>query len=101
MNIQDILKQAQDVQERVAKIKADLEHQELEASAGGGMVTVKVNGAQVVTSVKIDPLVVDKDDIQMLQDLVKAATNEALKQSKESFKNELTKITGGIPIPGL
>jgi nucleoid-associated protein EbfC len=82
------------MQEEVAKRKVD-------ATAGGGMVTVEANGKQELTAVKIDPEVVNKDDVQMLEDLVLAAANEALRKSRELVQQELGKLTGGLKIPGL
>jgi DNA-binding YbaB/EbfC family protein len=82
------------MQEEVAKKKVD-------ATAGGGMVTVEVNGKQELTAIKIDPEVVNKEDVQMLEDLVLAAANEALRKSRELVQQELGKLTGGLKIPGL
>jgi DNA-binding YbaB/EbfC family protein len=82
------------MQEEVAKKK-------VEATAGGGMVTVEANGKQELTAIKIDPEVVSKDDVQMLEDLVLAACNEALRKSRELVQQELGKLTGGLKIPGL
>ena len=94
MNIQQMMKQAQQMQERLQKQMADLK---VEATAGGGMVTVVVNGAKQVQSVKIDPEVVSKDDVEMLQDLSVAAINDAHRKADE----ELAKSMGGLKIPGL
>ena len=93
MNIQQMMKQAQQMQERLAKQMADMK---VEASAGGGMVTVVVNGAKQIQSLKIDPEVVSKDDVEMLQDLVLAATNEALRSAQELASAKLGGITGGL-----
>jgi DNA-binding YbaB/EbfC family protein len=82
------------MQEEVAKRK-------VEATAGGGMVTVEANGKQEIVSIKIDPEVVSRDDVQMLEDLVLAACNEALRKSRELVQQELGKLTGGLKIPGL
>jgi DNA-binding YbaB/EbfC family protein len=82
------------MQEEVAKRK-------VEATAGGGMVTVEANGKQEIVAIKIDPEVVSKDDVQMLEDLVLAACNEALRKSRELVQQELGKLTGGLKIPGL
>ena len=100
-NIGDLLGQFQEMQGKMSEIQSELEGKEVEASAGGGMVTVRVNGAFKVLSVKIDPTVVSSNDLEMLQDLVAAATNEALRKAKDMMKEEMTSITGGIPIPGL
>ena len=82
------------LQEEVGKKK-------VEATAGGGMVTVEANGKQEIVSIKIDPEVVNKDDVQMLEDLILAASNEALRKSRELVQQEMGKITGGLKIPGL
>jgi nucleoid-associated protein EbfC len=100
-NMQEMFKQAQKLQQEMQKVQEEAEGKEVEASAGGGMVTVKASGAGLVTSIKIDKTVVDKDDIVMLEDLVRAATNQALRKSKELMREEMKKLTGGIPIPGL
>jgi DNA-binding YbaB/EbfC family protein len=98
MNPQQLMKQAQQMQERMQKQMAELK---VEATAGGGMVTVEANGKQEITAIKIDPEVVSKDDVQMLEDLVLAACNEALRKSRELVQQELGKLTGGLKIPGL
>jgi DNA-binding YbaB/EbfC family protein len=84
----------QELQEQVAQKK-------VQATAGGGMVTVEVNGRQEVLAIKIDPEVINRDDPQMLEDLVLAACNEALRKSRELVQQELGKLTGGLKIPGL
>ena len=89
------------LQENVTKAKADLDQREIEASSGGGMVHVKMTGAQVITSLKINPTAVNPADVEMLEDLVRAAVNEALKKSRDMMKEEMSKFTGGLPIPGL
>ena len=71
------------------------------ASAGGGMVTVRVNGDQEILAVSIEPAAVDPEDVEMLQDLIAAATNEALKKAKEAMQGEMAQLTGGLKIPGL
>ncbi len=96
----DLFEQVRKMQENVVQTQSELEHREVEASSGGGVVTVKVNGSQIVTSLKIDKTVVNPDDIEMLQDLVQAAVNEAVRKSKDLMKQELMKLTGGLPIPG-
>lgn len=82
-------------------MQAELEQREIEASAGGGAVTVKVNGKQELISIKISPEAVDPDDVEMLEDLVVAAVNEGIRQSQEMVSSEMSKITGGLNIPGL
>ena len=100
-NIGDLLGQFQELQGKMSEAQSELESREVEASAGGGMVSVRVNGAFKVLSVKIEPAVVDAKDVEMLQDLVAAATNEALRKAKDMMKEQMTSLTGGIPIPGL
>lgn len=95
-----ILQKAQEMQQKVAEMQRDVEKVEVEASAGGGMVKVRANGAQKIVSVTIDAEVVNKDEVEMLQDLIQAATNEAIRKSKDLLQDEMKKLTGGIPIPG-
>jgi hypothetical protein len=101
MNIQNMMKQAQKLQEQMARVQEELGERTVEASSGGGMVTVVANGKQEVVSLQIAPEVVDPQDIAMLQDLIAAAVNEALRASRQLMQEELTKITGGIRIPGI
>ena len=101
MGMNDLMRQAQMMQRKMAKMQEDLKTRELEASAGGGMVTVRVNGDQEVLKITIDPAAVDPQDVEMLQDLVLAATNEALKKAKDMVQGEMSSITGGMKIPGL
>jgi len=96
-----MIKQAKQVQEQIVKLQEELKLREIETSAGGGAVTVKVNGKQELISIKIKPEVVDPDDIEMLEDLVLAAVNEGIRQSQEMVSSEMAKITGGFNIPGL
>ena len=98
MNIQQMMKQAQEMQER---LKQQMAGMRIEATAGGGMVTVEANGKQEILAIKIDPEVINRDDAQMLEDLVLAACNEALRKSREMVQQELSKLTGGLKIPGL
>ena len=97
----NIMKEAQKLQAQMAAMQEEVAKKKVEATAGGGMVTVEANGKQEITSVKIDPEVVSKDDVQMLEDLVLAACNEALRKSRELVQQELGKLTGGLKIPGL
>jgi len=101
MNIAQIMKQAQKMHEQMARIQEELANKTVEASAGGGMVTVIANGRQEVLSVKISPEVINPQDSGMLEDLVAAAVNEALRLSRELLQEEMTKLTGGLRIPGL
>lgn len=97
----NIMKQAQMMQQKMARVQQDLESREVEASAGGGMVTAVVNGKQRIVSLKIEKSVVDPEDVEMLQDLIAAAVNEAVKKSQDMMQEEMSKITGGFNIPGL
>jgi hypothetical protein len=99
--IGNIMKQAQQMQRRMAEMQEELENKQVEASAGGGMVTAVVNGKQQLLELKIEPTAVDPEDVEMLQDLVTAAVNEAIKQSQQMAQDEMSKITGGMNIPGL
>lgn len=100
-NLGNIMKQAQAMQERLAKVQAEVATKTVQASSGGGMVTVTVNGGMEIVSVKIDPEVVKASDAEMLQDLVVAATNEALRKAREMVAEEMKGVTGGLQIPGL
>ena len=100
-NMNNILKQAQKMQENMQKMQEELEAKEVEASVGGGAVTVKVNGKKEVLDITIKPEVVDPDDIEMLQDLVISAVNEALRKVDDMQSSQMGKLTGGMNIPGL
>jgi DNA-binding YbaB/EbfC family protein len=100
-DIGNLMKKAQQLQEKMAKMQEELSDRTVEASAGGGMVTVVANGKQEIVSIKIDPEVVDSDDVEMLEDLVLASVNEALDQAKEMAGAEMNKLTGGVKIPGM
>ena len=100
-DMQKQMQQLQQMQEQMASVQAELEKKELEASAGGGAVTVKVNGKKEIVAINMKPEVVDPEDIEMLQDLIIAAANEALRQMEEISDKEIGKITGGLSIPGL
>ena len=95
-NLNQILKQAQQMQAEMAKAQEQLKDEVVEASAGGGMVSVKVTGDLEVREVKIDPGAVDPDDVEMLQDLVLAATNEALRSAQELAASKMGAATGGL-----
>ena len=99
--IGNIMKQAQQMQRRMAELQEELEKKHVEASAGGGMVTAVVSGKQQLLELKIDPTAVDPDYVEMLQDLVTAAVNEAIKKSQQMAQDEMGQITGGMNIPGL
>jgi DNA-binding YbaB/EbfC family protein len=95
------MKEAQKLQAQMAAMQEEVAKKKVDATAGGGMVTVEANGKQELTAIKIDPEVVNKDDVQMLEDLVLAAANEALRKSRDLVQQELGKLTGGLKIPGL
>jgi len=98
MDIQKMMKQAQEMQER---LKQQMDSLKVEATAGGGMVTVVVNGHKHLLSIKIDPEVVSKDDVGMLQDLIAAAVNDAHRRVDEAMKKQMGGMLGGMGIPGL
>ena len=98
MNIQKMMKQAQQMQEQMQRQMADTR---IEATAGGGMVTVTVNGLKQVLGLKIDPEVVSKDDVEMLQDLILAAINDATRKADEAMSSQLGGMMGGLKLPGM
>ncbi len=100
-NMANLFKKAQQLQEKMAKLQEELSEKTVETSAGGGMVTVVANGKQEIVSIKIDPEIVGENDIEMLEDLVLAAVNEALSQAKELVNEEMNRLTGGIKLPGI
>ena len=100
-NMQQLARQAQKLQQQMAKMQEEIEAKEFEASAGGGMATAKVNGKKELVSIEIKPEAVDPDDVEMLQDLVVAAVNEALRQAGDAMEQGMGKMTGGMGIPGL
>lgn len=96
-----MMKKIQDMQNEMARIQEEVENSEFSASAGGGAVEVTVNGKHEVLDVKIQPDVVDPEDVEMLEDLLIAAVNEAMRKADETAEREMGKITGGMNIPGL
>ena len=100
-NMQQLARQAQKLQQQMAEAQTALDAREFEASAGGGMVNVKVNGKKELLALTIKPEAVDPEDVEMLQDLVMAAVNEALRQAAETIEREMGKMTGGLNMPGL
>ena len=98
MNIQQMMKQAQQMQDRMQKQMAEMR---IEATAGGGMVTVVMNGSKQVLSLKIDPEAVSKDDVEMLQDLILAAINDGARKADEAMSQQMSGMMGGMKIPGL
>ncbi len=97
----NLLKQAQEMHTKIAQLREEMAGKTVEASSGGGMVNIVMNGKQEVLSIRIDPEVVNREEIDMLQDLIAAAMNEAIRKSHEMMTEEMKKITGGLSIPGL
>lgn len=100
-NMQGMLKQAQKMQEDMAALQEDLDSREYEVKAGGGAVSVKINGKLEVQSIDVSPEIVDPDDIETLTDVLVAAVNEAIKKVNETNSSEMGKITGGFNVPGM
>lgn len=96
-----MMKQAQQMQAKMADVQAELAEEVVSASAGGGMVRVEITGAQELRSITIDPAAVDPDDVEMLQDMVQAAANEALRMAQELATNKMSAVTGSQGLPGL
>jgi hypothetical protein len=96
-----MMKQAQKLQARMLKMQEELAQRTVESAVGGGMITVVANGKQQVVSIRIEKEVVNPDDVEMLQDLVLAAVNDALHKSQEMVASEMGKLTGGLNLPGL
>lgn len=99
--IGDLMKHAQKMQQEMGKIQEESKKKTVEATAGGGMVTVTANGAMEIISINIERDVVNPDDIEMLQDLISAAVNEALRRAQQMVSDDMSKISGGMNIPGL
>lgn len=100
-NMGNMMKQVQKMQKDMAKLQGELELKEVEVTAGGGAIKVKANGKKELVAIEIDKDVVDPDDVEMLQDLVLAACNEALRNAEKMVSDEMQKITGGMNLPGL
>lgn len=100
-NIGKLMKQAQQMQAKMQQLQEELAKKEVEGTSGGGMVKVKMNGQQEVLSVNIEPEVFDDGDKEMLEDLIVAAVNEARRQVTDMTQEEMSKITGGMPMPGM
>lgn len=101
MNMNNLMKQAQQMQAKMAMLQNELADREVEASSGGGMVKVKVNGKQQLLSITINKECVDPNDVASLEELVFTAVNQAMKQSQEMVQQAMSKITGGMNIPGM
>ena len=100
-NMSGMMKQAQKLQKKMLKMQEELATKTVEATAGGGMVKEIANGSQKIESITLEPEVVDPEDIEMLQDLIIAATNDALNKSQEMVSAQMSKLTGGMNIPGM
>ena len=96
-----LMKQAQQMQTKMATLQKELEARELEVSSGGGMVKVKITGKQEILEVKLDPECVDPNDIEMLEELIKTGVNQAVKESQDMVSKAMSKVTGGLKVPGL
>jgi len=97
----NMMKQAQKLQSKMLKLQGELAEKTVETTSGGGMVKVVANGRQQIVSIQIEEEVIDPDDVEMLQDLILAAINDALAKSQEMVSGEMSKLTGGINIPGM
>lgn len=100
-NMNNLLKQAQQMQQKMSTLQKELEAREIETSSGGGMIKIKINGKQEIMGITINKECVDPADVEMLEELVKTAVNQAVKESQDMVSNAMSKITGGINIPGL
>ena len=99
--MQNLMKQAQQMQQKMATLQKELEAREIETSSGGGMIKIKITGKQQITDISINKECVDPNDIASLEDLVKTAVNQAVKESQDMVSGAMSKITGGINIPGM
>lgn len=97
----DLMKQAQKIKAKMEELQQEMAQRTVEASAGGGMVKVVMNGRQEIIRLEIDPEVVDPQEVEMLEDLIMAAVNEGIRRSQQLWSEELQKLTGGFPIPGI
>ncbi|OHB76176.1 MAG: nucleoid-associated protein, YbaB/EbfC family [Planctomycetes bacterium RBG_16_59_8] len=101
LDMQKLMKQAQDIQKKAAEMQESLKEIVVETTSGGGMVTVKISGAEEIVDIKIDKQVIDPEDKAMLEELIIAAVNEAIKKAKKVAEKEMAKVTGGIKLPGM
>jgi nucleoid-associated protein EbfC len=99
--LQNLMKQAQQMQQKMSTLQKELEQRELETSSGGGMIKIKINGKQQIISLSINKECVDPNDVAGLEDLVKTAMNQAIKESQEMVSGAMSKVTGGLNIPGM
>ena len=100
-NMNQLLKQAQQMQQKIAVLQKELENRELDTSSGGGAIKIKINGKQEILDVKIDKECVDPNDVSTLEELVKTALNQAVKESQDMVSKAMSKVTGGLNIPGM
>lgn len=100
-NIGNLFAQAKQMQQKIVDVQNELERESVTGSAGGGMVTITMNGKQKITAIKIEPEIVDPNDLSMLEDLIVVAVNEAQDRVQEVVKERMTSLTGGIDIPGI
>jgi len=101
MNMQKMMKQVQKMQAELKRVQEELASKTVEGTAGGGVVTVVVNGHQEIQQIKIDPAAVDPDDVEMLEDLILAAVNDGLRKAQELSAAEMQRVTGGLNLPGM
>ena len=101
MGMGNLARMAQQMQAEMARVQAELDALTVETSAGGGAVTAVVNGRQELLSLRIDPAAVDPDDVEMLQDLITAVVNDALRQVRQTAEQKMARVTGGLQLPGL
>ncbi|MFG1500454.1 YbaB/EbfC family nucleoid-associated protein [Halobacteriovorax sp. XZX-3] len=99
--MQGLMKQAQQMQQKISTLQKELEKRELEVSSGGGAIKITITGKQEIQAIKIDPEAVDPNDVETLEDLVLTAVNQAIKESQDMVSNAMSKVTGGLNIPGL
>ena len=100
-NMNALMKQAQQMQQKMATLQKELESRELETSSGGGMIKIRVNGKQEILEIKINPECVDPSDVETLEELVLTSVNQAVKESQDMVSKAMSKVTGGLSIPGL
>jgi hypothetical protein len=100
-NMNNLLKQAQQMQQKITTLQKELESRELDISSGGGMVKIKINGKQEIVEISIDKECVDPTDVGMLEELILTAVNQAVRESQDMVSNAMSKVTGGINIPGM
>lgn len=100
-NMNNLMKQAQQMQSKLTTLQKELAEREVESTSGGGMIKVKVNGKQEILEIKIDKQCVDPSDVEMLEELIKTGVNNAIKESQDMVSSAMSKVTGGLSIPGL